>query len=100
MKGRLKMTKSIRSNDFTVKCDNAKLFKTAEFSLKCHGSKKEKLQIMKGNEKKYIQSVLEANAQKNGVKIVEKRIKSTLPFTHCQNKTTKWRPKSNSYSQP
>ena len=66
-------------------CDDAKwpspraeekLFKTAEITLKWHGPKKEKLQIMKDNEKKYLRSVLEANAQTSGVKNEEKKIKT------------------------
>ena len=52
-----------------------KLFKTTEFTLKWHGPKKEKLQIIKDNEKKYLRSVLEANAQTNGVKNEEKKSK-------------------------
>ena len=37
-----------------------KLFKSANFSLKWHGPKKEKLQIMKDNEDKSLQSAIEA----------------------------------------
>ena len=84
-KGDLKSLKAFVATILT--CDNAKwsspraeekLFKTAEFSLKWHGErkKKEKLQIMKDNENKYLQSVLEANAQTDAVKNVEKKIKT------------------------
>ena len=53
--------------DTILKCDDAKwsspraeekLFKSAEFSLKWHGPKKEKLQIMKDNQNNYLQSAL------------------------------------------
>ena len=66
-KGDLKSLKAFVATILT--CDDAKwsspraeekLFKTAEFSLKWHGPKKEKLQIMKDNENEYLQSVLEA----------------------------------------
>ena len=79
-KGDLKSLKAFVATILT--CDDAKwsspraeekLFKTAEFSLKWHGPKKEKLQIMKDNESKYLQSVLEANAQTNATKNVEKK---------------------------
>ena len=82
-KGDLKSLKAFVATILT--CDDAKwsspraeekLFKTAEFSLKWHGPKKEKLQIMKDNENKYLQSVLEANAQTNATKNVEKKIKT------------------------
>ena len=82
-KGDLKSLKALVAT--ILICDDAKwsspraeekLFKTAEFTLKWHGPKKEKLQIMKDNEKKYLRSVLEANAQTNGVKNEEKKIKT------------------------
>ena len=82
-KGDLKSLKAFVATILT--CDDAKwsspraeekLFKTAEFSLKWHGPKKEKLQIMKDNENKYLQSVLEANAQTNATKNVEKKVKT------------------------
>ena len=82
-KGDLKSLKAFVATILT--CDDAKwsspraeekLLKTAEFSLKWHGPKKEKLQIMKDNESKYLQSVLEANAQTNAAKNEEKKIKT------------------------
>lgn len=44
------------------------MFKCAEFTLKWFGKKKEKLVIMKDNEKKFLQSTLETCAQTKGVK--------------------------------
>ena len=82
-KSDLKSLKAFAATILT--CDDAKwsspraeekLFKTAEFSLRWHGPKKEKLQIMKDNKNKYLQSVLEANVQTNAVKNVEKKIKT------------------------
>ena len=69
-----------------LKCDDGKwssprgeekLFKSAEFSLKWHGPKKEKLQIMKDNKAKSLQSTLEGSAQTNGIKIQDEKIKTT-----------------------
>ena len=94
-KGDLKSLKAFVATILT--CDDAKwssprakekLFKTAEFSLKWHSPKKEKLQIMKDNESKYLQSVLEANAQTNAAKNVDKRSKRDRTWsTLTDNKT-------------
>jgi hypothetical protein len=78
-----------------LKCDDGKwsssrgeekLFKSKDFSLKWHGPKKEKLQIMKDNEEKSLQSVLEASAQANGVINQDENIKTTKHMVDVVNK--------------
>ena len=68
-----------------MKCDNGKwssprkeekLFKNEEFSLKWCGPKKKKLQIMKDNQMKSLQTALEESAQANGVKIQDEKTKT------------------------
>jgi hypothetical protein len=75
-----------------LKCDDGKwssprgaekLFKSKDFSLKWHGPKKEKLQIMKDNEKKSLQSALEA--QENGVINQDENIKTTKHMVDVVN---------------
>jgi lysophospholipase L1-like esterase len=78
-----------------LKCDDGKwssprgeekLFKSKDFSLKWHGPKKEKLQIMKDNEEKSLQSALEASAQANGVINQDENIKTTKHMVDVVNK--------------
>ena len=69
-KGDLKSLKAFVAT--IMKCDNGKwsspreeekLFKNEEFSLKWFGPKKKKLQIMKDNQMKSLQTALEESAQ-------------------------------------
>jgi hypothetical protein len=78
-----------------LKCDDGKwssprgeekLFKSKDFSIKWHCPKKEKLQIMKDNEEKSLQSVLEASAQANGVINQDENIKTTKHMVNVVNK--------------
>jgi hypothetical protein len=78
-----------------LKCDDGnwssprgeeKLFKSKDFSLKWHGPKKEKLQIMKDNEEKSLQSALEARAQANDVINQDENIKTTKHMVDVVNK--------------
>jgi hypothetical protein len=78
-----------------LKCDDGKwsspsgkekIFKSKDFSLKWHGPKKEKLQIMKDNEEKSLQSALEASAQANGVINQDENIKTTKHMVDVVNK--------------
>jgi hypothetical protein len=56
------------------------------FSLKWHDPKKEKLQIMKDNEEKSLQSALEESAQANGVMSQDENIKTTKHMVNVVNK--------------
>ena len=82
-KGDLKSLKAFVAT--IMKCDNGKwsspreeekLFKNEEFSLKWFGPKKKKLQIMKDNQLKSLQTALEESAQANGVKIQDEKTKT------------------------
>ena len=82
-KGDLKSLKAFVAT--IMKCDNGKwsspreeekLFKNDEFSLKWFGPKKKKLQIMKDNQMKSLQTALEESAQANGVKIQDEKTKT------------------------
>jgi hypothetical protein len=87
-----------------LKCDDGKwssprgeekLFKSEDFSLKWHGPKKEKLQIMKDNEEKSLQSALEASAQANGVISQDENIKTTKHMVDVVNKQHDPKPDEN-----
>ena len=82
-KGDLKSLKAFVAT--IMKCDNGKwsspreeekLFKNEEFSLKWFGPKKKKLQIMKDNQMKSLQTALEESPQANGVKIQDEKTKT------------------------
>ena len=96
-KGDLKSLKAFVAT--IMKCDNGKwsspreeekLFKNEEFSLKWFCPKKKKLQIMKDNQMKSLQTALKESAQANGVKIQDEK---TRTATHMDDASQQQDPK-------